>query len=47
MVSEIAYLQDMATKAGLPDKKDAKMYKAFFEDIMWSLLNTSEFILNH
>ena len=22
-------------------------YKAFFEDIFWSLLNSSEFILNH
>jgi hypothetical protein len=22
-------------------------YKAFFEDVFWSLLNTNEFILNH
>jgi len=24
-----------------------QQYKAFFEDVFWSLLNTSEFILNH
>ena len=44
VTSEINFIIDQARKA---DPKDEKAYKAFFEDVMWSLLNTSEFILNH
>lgn len=45
-MSEAAFLgqqlADMKKRAA-----SAKDYKAFFEDVFWSLLNTNEFILNH
>ena len=45
-ISELGFLGQQVTAlkargAGPPQ------WKAFFEDVYWSLLNTNEFILNH
>jgi hypothetical protein len=46
LISEADYLAKQVTdlKRRGPNQQQ---YKAFFEDVFWSLLNTSEFILNH
>jgi len=45
-VSESSFLANQVTalKARGPGPQQ---WKAFFEDVYWSLLNTNEFILNH
>ena len=46
LISEADYL---AKQVGDLKRRgpNQQQYKAFFEDVFWSLLNTSEFILNH
>ena len=49
-VSETQFLTDQVTdlrKRASVSKDAAATYRAFFEDVFWSLLNTNEFILNH
>jgi hypothetical protein len=45
-ISEASFLAQQVTnmKAHGPNQVQ---WKAFFEDVFWSLLNTNEFILNH
>lgn len=45
-LSETAFLQQKLAEMRKSGATPAN-YKAFFEDVFWSLLNTSEFMLNH
>ena len=45
-ISEASFLGNQITDLKRRNP-NAQQYKAFFEDVFWSLLNTSEFILNH
>jgi hypothetical protein len=48
--SEVKFIQDRLSKAkNTPEFSRDPMagYRAFYEDVLWALLNTNEFILNH
>ena len=45
-ISETAFLQQKLAEMKKSGASPAN-YKAFFEDVFWTLLNTREFMLNH
>ena len=48
--SEVQVLQEALAKAKSTAefaKDPVEGYRHFYEDVLWTLLNTSEFILNH
>ena len=46
-ISESAFLAQQVARHEDSGARSRSRYKAFFEDVFWSLLNTNEFILNH
>ena len=49
-ISEQAFLKQQLAEVSAKakgDKDPRTLYKQFFEDLFWSLVNTNEFILNH